>query len=533
MRWRRRTATAGRASLLALCICLLATAPAHAKGSTFVLLSGPHIGDLIKTDGGPNVPDKLNRGHTEGVLVPQSNGNQFTFNGKVQAKRDNPPAAAEPLASEPPGVSDLGLAIDEEERAIDSDTGDNAESHLFDAIGYLDTWKQFLDANASALGPTAYNNLVEKYDAANAADQNALVRLGHHSNRVDDAIREGLKAKRSAMETLVGAQLASVISPEVPDPGASYNVQDVLKASFNKLTDHNEITGQSTEGVTPGGAVWNTNGDLISPLDPLTPGQPTNGTAYGPNDLIGGTEGSGANQQCDGWSEDDFAAILFLLHCGIIDGSDLAFVGFTDEQIEEALAFVDDSNKRKRAAGFKKVVIKDFSGGSGLFTVNNKGLAFGDHFLTGESGPFRAFRVKLTKKGHPTTELYRPSGGSSQPKASNDVDLAGGGAVTSGGAVLGTYWWGDKHYTRFKGEGGALINGMNEAGVGVGQINLAGASHAALFEGGVAYDLNDLDISALGGMTLTTATDINNKGQIVGNGMVGGVQHGFELEVAP
>lgn len=48
----------------------------------------------------------------------------------------------------------------------------------------------------------------------------------------------------------------------------------------------------------------------------------------------------------------------------------------------------------------------------------------------------------------------------------------------------------------------------------------------------MAYDLNDLDVSGLSGWTLTEANDINNLGQIVGNGTFNGQQHAFELEVS-
>jgi hypothetical protein len=535
MRRRRRTATAGTLGVVAACALLIAAAGAQAKGSTFVLLSGPHIGDQIRTDGGPNVPDKLNPGHTEGVLVPQSGGNEFTFNGKVQAKRDNPPAAALPAKSVTKPIAQLAKAIKEEESAL-SDLSDSHEyeyvsGDLHRAIEALDAWKAALDSIQGRLGGS-YATLVGKYNAAKSKDRSAQQEWHKdHHGATQRLVEEALKIKRDAAVALQEADIQDVLVPGLPNPADKYGFVEFGVGAANNITGDRLVVGQDTSGSPHVGALWNTNGSLLAPFTPISPGDETNGTAVGPEGHVGGTETHGSASWCMDFPDPyDFLDRLGQ-GCAIVDGSADGYAGFfLDSQNRERALWL----KEVSGGGFTKVPIGDFPGGASLFTLNDRGLAFGDHFLSGDSGPFRAFRVKLNKPGHPTTELFRPTGGSSQPIASNDVGLAGGGAVTSGGAVLGTYWWGAQHYTRFQGEGGALINGMNEAGVGVGQIGPIGNTHAALFEGGQAYDLNDLDIpGGLGGMTLTKATDINDSGQIVGNGMLGPNQHGFLLQLAP
>jgi hypothetical protein len=158
-------------------------------------------------------------------------------------------------------------------------------------------------------------------------------------------------------------------------------------------------------------------------------------------------------------------------------------------------------------------------------------LAFGDHFDRGTSGTFRAFRIDL--RTGVLAELFRPRGGSSQPKASNATGLAAGGAVFSNGAVQATYWWGSQHYLRFPTRPGidTDVYGMNAAGVAVGLIGLPGNFHAALFEHGNVYDLNSL-IPSGSGWTLTKASAISNTGVVVGAGILNGQQRGFVLNLS-
>jgi len=72
----------------------------------------------------------------------------------------------------------------------------------------------------------------------------------------------------------------------------------------------------------------------------------------------------------------------------------------------------------------------------------------------------------------------------------------------------------------------SAINGKGQV-VGVEWLR-AGGRRALLWEGGVRLDLNHL-IAADSGWTLEMAKDINDRGQIVGAGHLGGMNHAFLL----
>jgi hypothetical protein len=556
----RRVCGLGCLAILVLGAALIWSAPAQGKAVRFVVLSGPHIGDTIKADGGPNVPDKLNPGHTHGTLTPQTQGNQFTFTGKVSGKRGAQSESAEPYDALPKLIEACANAIRHEENALEprfslrerraelgSDGARGALNDLRNRIANAHSAGQIGDAAFAKLNGRVETARNEDGDAATAFDQAMDTRVG--SSRYDDliqkarkAIKAALEAKRAVMKTLQTENLLA----GAPDPGGTFANVDLGEGIVpNNNNDQGDAAVRDTAANPNIGWLVEANGTQISMLPPSTPGLNTDPTAIynskpGEPLFAAGNEYSDpVHPSCGTWRQSSgFMYIPGLPHCGIADGSDFGIAGFyrrKDNSKELGLVLANQSVPWKRAIhGFKLVQVGHFAGGTSVFTLNDKGLAFGDHFLSGESGPFRAFRADITNKGAPTTELWRPSGGSTQPIASNNAGLAGGGAVTSGGSVKAAFWWGGKHYTRFGGQGGALVNGMNELGVAVGSIGPLGDTHAALFEGGHAYDLNDLNFTSLPlDWVFTKATDINNQGQIVGNALLGGVQHGFELQLAP
>ncbi|MEZ7128878.1 PKD domain-containing protein [Nonomuraea sp. AD125B] len=84
---------------------------------------------------------------------------------------------------------------------------------------------------------------------------------------------------------------------------------------------------------------------------------------------------------------------------------------------------------------------------------------------------------------------------------------------------------------------GGQVEAINEAGVGVGMINIredsgSYSAHAALYQGGVGTDLNTL-LPPGSDWTLKDATGINDVGQIVGIGRPAGsdVDHAFLLDL--
>jgi probable HAF family extracellular repeat protein len=73
--------------------------------------------------------------------------------------------------------------------------------------------------------------------------------------------------------------------------------------------------------------------------------------------------------------------------------------------------------------------------------------------------------------------------------------------------------------------------GINNFGAVVGYSLLAdnGVNHAFLYQNGLLFDLNLL-LASPAGWELTAAYGINDAGQIVGTGILNGVQHAFELD---
>lgn len=77
------------------------------------------------------------------------------------------------------------------------------------------------------------------------------------------------------------------------------------------------------------------------------------------------------------------------------------------------------------------------------------------------------------------------------------------------------------------------LSGINNSGEVVGNTMISmRVSHATLWKNGVAIDLNSL-IDATLGWVLTTATDINDAGQIIGQGMLNGKSAAFLLTPIP
>jgi probable HAF family extracellular repeat protein len=74
----------------------------------------------------------------------------------------------------------------------------------------------------------------------------------------------------------------------------------------------------------------------------------------------------------------------------------------------------------------------------------------------------------------------------------------------------------------------------NASGQVVGEAQTTGdaAEHAFLYDGVTMTDLNSL-IDPISGWTLTESSAINDGGQIVGNGTIGGQTHAFLLTPVP
>jgi len=122
-------------------------------------------------------------------------------------------------------------------------------------------------------------------------------------------------------------------------------------------------------------------------------------------------------------------------------------------------------------------------------------------------------------------------------------------AINENGQIAGYAYFdispGDGEYHAFFLENGTFLDlgtlggtesaaqGINDDGQVVGfAANASGSNAAFIWDDGVLTDLNLL-ISPASGWTLTEARGINNAGEIVGLGTIGGETHGFLLSIIP
>jgi hypothetical protein len=536
-------------------------------GVTFVLLSGPHAGERVKTDGGPNVPARLNGGRIRGRLIPQSEGNEFTFKGTVRARgraraqaADNTKAAALPEKALSGVVREVAAAITAEEGARKGIVGSvNHVSLQLGTVPFLDRAKKMLGdlRAAQQLSDPPYGDLIarlnkaadldraaqNKNDKANAqppesAKQNALKK-----EAVAD-LEKAIAEKEKVLTALTELAIVAAIFPDEPPttpvtqpptpvepptlpPNAVFVPAAINSNSTEVAGTENPGTPDSTAAVfdeTTGRFI--VEGPAGSSLDAFGPGGTVGGQVQGSPGFVSSPFFSGEQPTLLPTGQGGTG--------GDVRGGDskwfVGFVSLAKRPFEQAAAwFRKLSRPRARASAlsFSGLKVRAFAGGSSLFTVSGD-TAFGDHFDRGISGTYRAFRVDLNSGV--LTELFRPAGGSSQPRASNATGLAAGASVYSNGARRATYWWGNQHYLRFA-SSNTIVSGINDAGVGVGLIGPLGNFHAALFEHGKVYDLNTL-IPAGSGWTLTAANAISNAGVIVGAGILNGQQRGFVLNLS-
>ena len=78
----------------------------------------------------------------------------------------------------------------------------------------------------------------------------------------------------------------------------------------------------------------------------------------------------------------------------------------------------------------------------------------------------------------------------------------------------------------------SLALGVNDLGQVVGSYGIGDTTHAFLYSGGIAADLNDL-IDPSSGWLLYAGQDINNRGQIIGKGLIQGQSRYYMLTPVP
>jgi probable HAF family extracellular repeat protein len=177
------------------------------------------------------------------------------------------------------------------------------------------------------------------------------------------------------------------------------------------------------------------------------------------------------------------------------------------------------------------------SGGRG---VNSSGSVTGSSEVAGCTASFCSKHAFLYSNGKMTDLGLLPGGASSFGIAVNDRnDVVGwGDSNNDGRAVRGIIWSGGNMTALdpLPNRDQSSANGINNGGVVVGASGSASTrgadAHAIIYANGKMQDLNDL-IPSDSGWTLQMASDINDKGQIVGTGLLNSQQHAFLLTPAP
>jgi hypothetical protein len=513
-----------------------------------VLVSGPDAGQEVVADGTANVPARLNGGRINGVLVPQSEGNEFTFRGRLRIAGDigghvaagSTDAAALPEEALGSILGTLEDALKKEHFKYDPKTGlvvtlpsegeiDQAINDLISVTG---------DLSSVPLAQIDRNYILQKLSDAKKLDDEAKADIAKHKPHAAAlALAFATKDKRKAFRAIYrdGQSLGLIpAEPQVEQPKLPVNEMFVPAATN---ADGTVLAGAENPGTVDSKAVL-----IESGLDFTGP----SGSAFYTFGPAGGAAGEFGGKPI--FLSNPFSSgeqPIFLpeptdgVGGNVLAGGPHALVGFVQLSVlpfEKAAVWFpfgggapDAPAAHASSLHFKGFTVRGFTGGSGLFTVFGK-FAFGDHFDRGVNGRFRAFR--LTLKTGVVTELFRPAGASSQPTASDATGLVGGASQFSNGHTETTYWWGDQHYVRFASPGvDSYVTGMNDAGVSVGAVGPPGRHHAALFERGKAYDLNAL-IPPGSGWILTRAAAISDRGVIVGTGVLNGVQRGFVLKLS-
>lgn len=164
---------------------------------------------------------------------------------------------------------------------------------------------------------------------------------------------------------------------------------------------------------------------------------------------------------------------------------------------------------------------------SSAYAINGYGAVAGTLQLAN-----RAFRAFTTDGAGGVTTLGTLGGANSYGTAINNQGWVAGASTVAQG-YLHAFLYAQGRLTdlgTLDGLGSSAAYGMNDAGQVVGYSQRAGGGQSAfLYQGGVMQDLNSL-IAVDSGWRLLEASAINGRGQIVGFGMLGGMQRAFRLD---
>lgn len=494
---------------------------AQALSTSFVVMDGPRAGEFVHIN-----PDGKSL-FGDGVAAPQAGGCNYRFEGNVHGTDVDACIVQQDRLT--PVYELLAGAIASEATALRVLQGDPNDERVKDASGDLRTaltkltqWGGAINSETSA---SLQIDLTAKQSAVSGQDTDAKgkVDAAKHASGADranlindarDLISAALDTKRQAFaELLTAVPIAGEVSTDEESLPAPTVLTDGAGLALDG-TSNLDVAGARNFGLGTSQAFLWSDGAAAN-IDDFLP--PSSANAFGPNSTVMGQSGGKPLS----WDEIGEIAKALTVEPGSVEAAN-AFggVGFTIHNGDER-ATIFKENFDGADMRFKLSRPGAIPPGSSFFAVNDNNVMGGDFFNNGSSGRFTGFLFDQSDDD-PFRELFTPSGGSSQPIVVNDLGVAAGGVVNSDSSVEAALWYGKKHYLPFSSFGQpSLINGMNDAGTGVGQVGLGASADGAIFQGGQVLLVDDL-IPGGSGFDVTKLFDIDNAGNMVGTAKVGG-----------
>lgn len=310
-------------------------------------------------------------------------------------------------------------------------------------------------------------------------------------------------------------------------------------SSATAINNHEQVAGWSISQSAETPYRWS---DGFMEALPVT-GSGTSNFAFGISDsgsVVGRASFPGAASNAALWSRDDdgdwsvedlgnLPGFAFSQANDLANSGELA-VGDVDDAFEQLIATAWEYDP-DASPPWRILSLGALAGYYGSYAngVNDQGVAVGASYIPYQT--VRATRWTRTHAGWSAEALPFLPGGFDHSVASavNEHGVTTGWAIASDGLRHAVIWLdsGIVDLGAYPGEHtyGLAINDDDQV---VGETRGFGLERAFLAHNGQIVDLNDL-IPPDTGWTLRSATGINNQGQIVGEGAIGGFRHSFLL----